>query len=87
MGFLSRLLGRREPSSREIAKQRLRLTLTYDHIGISPQLLQILKDELITAISKHVPIDREGVKVTFAQGEGCNRLIADIPLLSASRER
>jgi septum formation topological specificity factor MinE len=49
--------------------------------------LPTLKNELITAISKHVEKDREGVEVTFSQGKRRSRLIADIPLLDARRPR
>jgi len=87
MGILNRLFGQREPSSGEIAKERLQLVLAYDRVKISPELLQTLKNELITVISKHVEIDREGVEVTFSQGKRRSRLIADIPLLSARRPR
>jgi cell division topological specificity factor len=87
MGILNRLFGQREPSSGEIAKERLQLVLAYDRVKISPELLPTLKNELITAISKHVEIDREGVEVTFSQGKRRSRLIADIPLLDARRPR
>ena len=87
MGILDRLFGQREPSSREVAKERLQFVLAYDRVKISPELLQTLKNELITVISKHVEIDREGVEVTFSQGKRRSRLIADIPLLGTRRPR
>ena len=87
MRILDRLFGKRKPSSRDIAKERLQLVLAYDRIKVSPELLETLKNELITVISKHVEIDREGVEVTFSQGKRRNRLIADIPLLGARGPR
>jgi len=87
MGILDRLFREREPSSREVAKERLQLVLAYDRVKISPELLQTLKNELITVISRHVEIDREGVEVTFSQGKRRSRLIADIPLLDTRRPR
>jgi cell division topological specificity factor len=87
MRILDRLFGQRRPSSRDIAKERLQLVLAYDRIKVSPELLEILKNELITVISKHVEIDCEGVEVTFSQGKRRNRLIADIPLLGARGQR
>ena len=63
MSFLERLLGRRyKPSSGEVAKERLRLVLAHDRAKISPALLDTLKDEIITVISRHVDIDAEGVE-------------------------
>lgn len=81
MGFWDRLLGRREPTSREIAKERLQLVLVHDRIKISPALLDKMKDELITVISRYVEIEADGVEVTFTQGRRESRLVADIPVV------
>jgi cell division topological specificity factor len=80
MGFLERLFGRREPSSSRVAKERLRLVLTQDRAGISPALLDTLKDEIISVISRHVDIDVDGVRVTVSQSRQESSLVADIPL-------
>ena len=88
MKLFERLLGRRsKPSSSEVAKQRLRLVLAHDRASISPALLDTLKDEIITVISRHVAIDVEHVQVTFSQHARETRLVADIPLLSRRERR
>ena len=88
MRLVERLLGRREPSSSgEIAKERLRLVLSHDRANISPALLDTLKDEIVTVISRHVAIDADGVEVTFSQSARETRLVADIPLLSRRGRR
>ena len=80
MGLLHRLVGRGQPSSREVAKQRLQLVLVHDRANISPGLLETIKDEIINVISRHVEIDRSGVRVSFSQQGRESRLVADIPL-------
>jgi len=75
------------PSSRQIAKERLQLVLVHDRTQISPQLLQLLKDEIIAVISKHIAIDHDGVEVTFTQNRRQSRLQADIPLQRRARQR
>ena len=87
MRFLKKHFKSRTPSSREIAKERLQLVLVHDRTQISPQLLQVLKDEIIAVISKHVTIDREGVDITFTQNRRESRLQADIPLQRRARQR
>ncbi len=87
MSFWDKLRGRRVRSSREIAKERLQLVLVHDRANISPGLLQTLKDELITVISRHIEIDREGVKITFTQDRSQSKLVADIPVITARRQR
>lgn len=85
MGFLSRLLGGRQPSSRDVAKERLQLVLVHDRVKISPAMLEKLKDELITVISRYVEIDADSVVVTFTQSQRQSRLVADIPLVGPAR--
>lgn len=84
--FLNRLTGR-QPTSKDIAKDRLKLALSYDRSDVSPAIMDMMRDELIAVISKHVDIDREGVdfKLTHEQHE--SRLVADIPLLRNGRRR
>lgn len=91
MGFLDRIFGRREESSSDIAKERLKLVLVHDRVSISAATLEKMKDELITVISRYVEIEPDGVEVTFTQGKRESRLVADIPVVgpagrSASRK-
>lgn len=78
MELLRKLIGQKQPSSRAVAKERLKLVLVHDRVRMSPQMLQTLKDELIAVISKHLDIDQAGVRVSIGEG---NRLVADIPIL------
>ena len=88
MGIFERLLGRRaKSSSGAVARERLRLVLAHDRSDISPALLETLKDEIVTVISRHVAIDAEGVEVTFSQSAHETRLVADIPLSPLRRRR
>jgi cell division topological specificity factor len=77
MNFLQKLMGRPQPSSGQMAKERLKLVLVHDRVKMSPQMLQVLKDELIAVISRHLDVDQAGVQITIGEG---NRLVADIPL-------
>lgn len=86
MGFLNRVFKGREPTSRQIAKERLQLVLVHDRIRISPGMLDQMKDELITVISRYVEIDPDGVEVTFTQSRRESRLTADIPVVGPVRK-
>ena len=86
-GLFDFFRGRREPSSREVAKQRLQLVLVHDRANVSPGLLETLKDEIIAVISKHLEIDRGGVQITFTQNRAESKLVADIPLLDGRRKK
>ncbi|HJW91886.1 MAG TPA: cell division topological specificity factor MinE [Anaerolineales bacterium] len=84
--ILSRLLGREKKSAR-MAKERLKLVLIHDRTDLNPGMLELLKDELIAVISRHVEIDSAAVRFEMTQDERRQRLIADIPLLPARRRR
>ncbi len=84
--FLDRLLGREKKSAHQ-AKERLQLVLIHDRTDLNPGTLEILKDELIAVISRHVDIDPKAVKIEMAQDGRQQRLIADIPLNPTGRRR
>jgi len=79
--------GRSKSSSSDLAKQRLQFVLVHDRANISPGLLDILKDEIIAVISRHIDIDTGGVEITFTQGKRESRLVADIPLLEGRKRK
>ena len=83
MNILSWLLGRKEPSSRDIAKDRLQLVLVQDRVNLSPQKMDQMKDELIAVISKYVEIDQNGIDISLAKTGRMSRLTANIPVLGA----
>jgi cell division topological specificity factor len=84
--ILDRLLGR-ETKSAQMAKERLRLVLVHDRTDISPGVLELLKDDLIAAISRHIEIDPSAVRIEMSQEGREQRLIADIPLRPMRKRR
>jgi cell division topological specificity factor len=78
--LLERIKGRREPTSAEIAKERLKLVLVSDRSDLSPEKLQELQTELIDVIKRYVHIDEMEVEIKFEQRDRKNYLVADIPL-------
>lgn len=80
MGILDRFFGTR--SSKDTAKQRLQLVLVHDRTEIPPGMLALIKDDIITVISRRVNIDREQVSVNVTHANKESKLLVDIPLLS-----
>ena len=73
---------RKKTSNQDIAAQRLRLVLTHDRVNISPGMLEVLKDEIIAVISKHLDIETDKVIVDFTEDNRETRLVADIPIFT-----
>lgn len=82
MSWLSRLFGQ-NTSSAEIAKNRLKLVLTYDRTNLTPEMMNLLQDEIVGVISRHLDIDRSGMSFTTQSGDGRDHLVADIPILGS----
>ena len=71
--------------SAKLAKDRLKLVLIHDRTNLTPEILELLKVELLEVISRHVAIDTKAVKIKVTHDGREQRLVADIPLLSVGR--
>ena len=67
-------------TSGSIAKDRLKLLLVADRVSCSPQTMQMLKNDMIKAAGKYVPIDSGNVSISFRQSPPV--LMASIPLIT-----
>ena len=67
------------------AKERLQLVLIHDRTDLTSAQLESLKDELLETISRYIDIDPSAVSINIAHDGRAQRLVADIPLKSASR--
>ena len=85
MNFFDRLFGKK--NSADSAKERLQLVLIHDRTDLTPAELDSLRDDLIATISRHVEIDAQAVQIGMEHDGRSQRLVADIPLKSASGRR
>lgn len=83
--WLSKITGK--ASSADAAKERLKLVLIHDRTDINPDVMEKLKDDLLSAISHHVAIEPSSIKITIMHEGREQRLIADIPLKPHDRKR
>lgn len=82
--WLTKLTGGHK--SADEAKERLKLVLIHDRTDINPEVLEELKDDLLKAISNHVSIEPNEVKITMLHEGREQRLVADIPLKHFERK-
>jgi cell division topological specificity factor len=79
LDFLKRFFNP-EPSS-VTARERLRLVLLSDHLALAPDVVESLKHDLISVISKYVDVDAANCDVTFEQQDRAVAMLANIPIL------
>jgi len=88
MDFL-KLFSRNQPS-KHVAKERLKLVLIHDRAESSPQLLEMLKNDIIEVISKYMDID-EGIDIsisnTVSEDGNVPMLMANIPVSGIKKPR
>ncbi|PKM82996.1 MAG: cell division topological specificity factor MinE [Firmicutes bacterium HGW-Firmicutes-14] len=85
LDFLLRVFGKDSGSSRNVAKERLRLVLVHDRADVSPQLLDDLKEDLIKVISNYMEIDEKALEVNLDTSDKTVALVANIPVLRMKR--
>ena len=81
MGFIDTLLGRKQPPSSSVAKERLLTVLVHDRVKLTPDMLDAMRAEIVAVISKYVEIsDPNAIDVSLLRGEASDHLKADIPV-------
>ena len=76
----------RRKSSGDVAKDRLRLLLISDRANCSPEVMELIKNDIIKVISKYMEIDCENldIQITQTESDGQNgrvpALCANIPI-------
>lgn len=76
----------KKKNSGDIAKDRLKLVLISDRANCSPDVMEMIKNDIIQVISKYMEIDAEGldIQITQTESDGNNgnvpALFANIPI-------
>ncbi len=85
MDFLKNLFGGGKDGSGKIAKDRLKLVVAYDRTEMSPQLLDNLRDEIITVLTKYMDIDINKIEIDLDHDDKMVALVANIPVIKIKR--
>ena len=80
MGFFDMF---KKKGSGDMAKDRLKLLLVSDRANCTPELMEMIKNDIINVISKYMEIDAEGldIQITQTESEGNN---GSVPALYAN---
>ena len=64
---LFRSSARRSTSSKNVAKERLKLVLVHDRVNVSSTFLEMIKGDLIKVISDYMEIDEDNLEVRMTK--------------------
>ena len=80
MGVFEFMIGRKKPTPGELAKERLKVVLVHDRMKVSPEILEIIKSELMAVLSRRLDIDEQQMQVTLARESGLEKLHTNVPI-------
>ncbi len=73
----------KKKNSGEVAKDRLKLLLISDRANCSPEIMEMIKNDIIKVISKYMEIDAEGLDIQITQTES-DASNGNVPALCAN---
>lgn len=79
LDFMKKVFGKEESSSRKMANDRLRIVLAHDRAGTSGELMEVLKEEIIQVIARHVELGGKPEITIISEGKR-SALDISIPL-------
>ena len=77
---VTKLLNRNQKTSKEIAKDRLKVVLIHDRANISPEVMQALKNDIIEVISHYMDINKNEMEISLENDDNSVALLANIPV-------
>ncbi|WP_269607460.1 cell division topological specificity factor MinE [Prochlorococcus marinus] len=77
--LINKLLGRQQASAAK-ARERLQLVLAHDRTDLSPDLLDQMREEILSVVAKYVEIDVEEGAVSLETEDRMTALVANLPI-------
>ncbi|MCL2702607.1 MAG: cell division topological specificity factor MinE [Defluviitaleaceae bacterium] len=78
------LFTNKKKKSKDTAKSRLKLVLTQDRLNCSPEMLEMMKTDILKVIANYMDFDENEMDIQIAQSfageDGKPVLVANIPV-------
>lgn len=74
----------RRKTSRQIAKDRLKILLISDRVNCSPEMMELIKNDIAEVISKYMKIDTSNMDIQISKTAGGNSRNGKAPVLYAN---
>ncbi len=76
-----------DDNSKDLAKERLRLILVHDRIGVSQEIICEMKEEIMEVISKHLEIEERDLDMELSRDDNSMALVANIPIKRLNKNK
>ena len=72
---------KRPRTTAPVARERLQILLAHERaVAGKSDLIAILREEILSVIAKHFPVDQDGIKVKMERGEAVSTLEVEVEI-------
>lgn len=72
-------------SSRNHAKSRLKLIIAHDRASINPDMMEAMREEILTVVARYVEVNREEMEFSLSNDQRMTSLTANLPIRQIKR--
>jgi cell division topological specificity factor len=84
--FLEMLFPRQnDANSRQQAKERLQVVLAHDRATVTPEIIDLMRKEILDVVARYVEVDREEMEFGLENSQRITSLIANFPIRQVKR--
>lgn len=85
--LIERLFSRSGKNSGEDARRRLKLVIANDRSGLSPEMMEEMRREIVEVVSRYVEIDPGEMEFSLEIDQRMTALIANLPVRRVRRTK
>lgn len=67
-----------ERGSGQLARQRMQVVLMHDRLDLTPDVMESLKNDILSVLSRYMEIDQNTIRVDLEQGKEFTALVSNV---------